>query len=254
MTNIAIVQASHVLSDADVLARLPSLTAWAKLVTDAYGLEPVFFSLMPLITWLRGSTPPRGPIPVFLNRHSTEPGDLGFHDVSNGRPYGRSFSGDDLLDRIDPWVTLSHEIAEILVNPFVREFITLLDGSRTVKEICDPVEDDIQAIEIDGCKWSNFVLPPYWATEPGPPGTRYAYSQGNFAQLAGPCPALTPGGYLPILRPGASAWTQIVERHLIGGTEALGVRAQRFRGSLRHRMLEAAGSSLSPTVQGASSP
>ncbi len=243
MTDIVLVQASHVIPDVDVIAAIPSLTKWARLVTDAYGLEPCNFSFAPLDEFLRQGglsalgLSARPSWPLFINRHSTDPGALGFHSAANGRPYGRSFAGDDILDKISPWTTLSHEAGEMILNPYVKEYVTLRDGSITVKEACDAVEDDIQAIEIDGYKWSNFVLPTYWDNRSiQSPGTKYDY-QGR---LAGSCPALTPGGYQAILRPGATSWTQVTEMHL-GSRPRPSVRSQRFHGSLRHRQLEATG-------------
>jgi hypothetical protein len=233
MTEIVLVQASHILPDAEVIAALPSLTKWAKLVTDAYGLEPVTFSFMSLAMFMQTD---RGLWPLFINRHSTDPGALGFHDQANGVPYGRSFAGDDILDRISPWVTLSHEAGEMILNPHIQNFFNDRLGNRYPMELCDVFEDDIQAIEIDGYKWSNAALPPYWDDLTAhPPGTKFDL-QGRGQ---GPCPALTPGGYLPILRPGAPAWTQITEMRL-GSRPRPSVRSQRFHGSLRHRQLEAA--------------
>lgn len=235
MTDIVLVQGSHVLPDPEVVAALPAMTKWAKLVTDSYAMPSCRLDFVQFAVWQSVPLGDPPPIPVFLNRHSTEPGALGFHDKMNGKPYGRSFSGDDLLDRINPWVTLTHEIAEILGNAMIDQFVTLVDGSKVPRELSDPVEDDIQAIVIDNRPHSNFVLPEYWNARGGMvAGLRFDY-QGR---LSGPCPMLTPGGYLPILRPGAAHWTQITERHLIGGTEAMGVRAARFRGSIRHRALE----------------
>jgi hypothetical protein len=235
MTDIVLVQASRVLPDADVIAALPSLTAWAKLVTDTHAIEPATFSFMQLDDFLAGKG--AGAWPIFLNKHSTEPNALGFHDVANGAPYGRSFSGDDILDRISPWVTLSHEAGEIIRNPMVQDFVTLRDGSITPRELCDAVEDDIQAIVIDNIPYSNFVYPTYWDVDVQHPlGTKFDY-QGR---LSGPCPALTPGGYLAILPPGpGQQWGQITARRLGGGGNS--VRAERHHNnSLRARLLQAA--------------
>jgi hypothetical protein len=231
MTDIVLVQASRVLPDAEVIAALPAMTKWTRLVTDSYGMPSMRLGFVPLDAWQ--PNPNSFPTPVFLNRHSTDPMALGFHDLMNGKPYGRSFSGDDILDRINPWVTLTHEIAEILGNGMIDKFTILSDGSKVPDELSDAVEDDIQAIVIDNRPHSNFVLPPYWTAAIGL--KRYDYT----GRLSGPCPVLTPGGYLPILRPGAKNWTQINEYHLTG-TRRIGVRAERYAGSLRHRQLEAA--------------
>lgn len=231
MTDICVVQASRVLSDADVIAALPSLTKWSRLVTDAYALAPVTISFVTFADFQLGKAV--GAWPLFLNKHSTEPDALGFHEVDDtGEPYGRSFSGDDILDGISPWVTLSHELGEMIVDPYTNFVVHLRDGSMTIREICDAVEDDIQAITIDNLPWSNFVLPPYWDDVTAhPPGTKFDY-QGR---LSGSCPSLSPGGYISILRPG-QPWSQITDMRL-GGRPS--IRSLRFHSSLRRMKMTA---------------
>ena len=237
--DIVLVQASRVLPDADVIAAIPSLTKWAKLVTDSYALPECHVSFMQLQDYLAGKAGPASPnlAPLFINKHSTDPGALGFHDTDNaGIPYGRTFAGDDLLDRVSPWTTMAHEVGEVLNNPFVKKIVTLRNGDLTPEEIADAVEDDSQAIIIDNYAWSNFVFPNYWEDKVAyPPGTKFDY-QGR---LRGPAPTLTPGGYLSIYPPGGPSWTQITAMHL--GTRARpSARSARFHGSLRHRQLVAA--------------
>ena len=241
MTDIVFVQASHVIPDAQIIAALPAFQKWTKLVTDSYAFEPCRLSFMTLADWMAGKagdTPP-----LFWNKHSPDPNALGFHDTLAGKPFGRTFSGDDILDRISPWVTASHEAGEMLGDLLVDQMITLKDGSITPQELADAVEDDAQAIVIDNISLSNFVLPPYWEDQvTHPPGTKFDYlSQMDGKQrLHGPCPALTPGGYASILPPGAGQqWTQVMAQ-LLGSRPRPSVRSQRFHGSLRHQQLLAA--------------
>jgi hypothetical protein len=235
MTDFILVQASNVLLDTDVITALPSLAKWARLLTDAFALPAARLDFISLSAWQ--VAPNAFPAPVFLNRHSTDPLALGFHATMNGKPYGRSFAGDDLLDRISPWVTLSHEVGEIIINGMIDKFFTDRLGNRYPMEDMDAVEDDIQAIVIDNIPFSNQCLPSYWDDRTAhAPGTKFDY-QGR---LSGPCPALTPGGYLGVLRHGAASWTQITEMHL-GSRPRPSVRSQRFHGSLRHRQLETIG-------------
>lgn len=234
ITDICLVQASGVIPDAEVIAALPALNAWAKLVTDSHALTACKISFMTLAQWKAGQasdTPP-----LFLNRHSTDPGAAGFHStMPDGAPFGRSFSGDDILDGVNPWVTITHETGEMIGNLWVKNFVTLKDGSTVPRELSDAVEDDIQAIVIGGIPCSNFVLETYWQdTIAYPPGTTFDY-QGR---LSGPCPTLTPGGYQSILAPGGQQWTQVTAMHL-GSRPRPSVRSQRFHGSLRHQQLEA---------------
>lgn len=236
ITDIVLVQASAVIPDAEIIAAVPAFQKWGKLVTDSWAFPSCTFSFMPLDQFLAGDA---GDTPGLLfNRHSPDPMALGFHDVGpDGKPFGRTFSGDDLLDRLSPWVTASHEAGEMLGNLYVKIFVTLRDGSITVRELCDAVEDDAQAIVIDNIPFSNFVLPAYYdiATD-HPSGTRFDY-QGR---LSGICPALTPGGYVSILPPGpGQEWTQLTAMRL-GSRPRPSVRSQRFHGSLRHQQLLAA--------------
>lgn len=233
MPDICLIQASHVIPDAEVVAALPALGKYAKLVTDTYALEPVQLSFMQLDDFLAGKA--SGAWPHFLNRHSTDPGALGFHDTQDGVPYGRSFSGDDELDGLSPWVTITHELAEMIGNPFVKIFVTLRDGSITIRELCDAVESDTQAIPIDGIPCSNFVFPNFWVdTVAYAPGTKFDY-QGR---LTGPCPTLTAGGYAEIMRPG-QPWSQITDRRAMPGART-STRADRHLAAHRFAQMSAA--------------
>jgi len=62
----------------------------------------------------------------------------------------------------------------MLGNLYIKNFITLRDGSIAPKEAADAVEDDAQAIVIDNIPFSNFVLPNYWEdTVAYAPGTKF---------------------------------------------------------------------------------
>ena len=201
---IVIVNASPVLTDAEVQIIVPALQhVDDTMLRPAWGFEPAVYSFMPL-----GQLPAADDIrwPIYLNRHSTDPGALGWHD-DQGRPFGRVFVGDCLRYGISWTVDASHEAFEMRGNPFIKEFVKLVDGRTTVRELCDAVEDDALAIEVGGVKISDFVLPAYFARdEVGP------YDYGG--HLAGPCPALTAGGYQSLLVNGV--WTQLTAM-LLGG-------------------------------------
>ncbi len=76
---------------------------------------------------------------MVINNTSDDPGALGYHDVQpNGHPFGRVFVKDDTEAGASIPVTITHELAEILGNPFVKNF-ALIGGKRWVKELCDAV-------------------------------------------------------------------------------------------------------------------
>lgn len=203
---VLIVNACDVLTDSEVAAVLPAIQRYDdEILRPAYGLEPCTYDFMP-----RGQLPDPGDHSVwliFLNRHSTDEGTLGWHDDQAGKTFGRVFVGDCLRYGVSWTVCLTHEIAETRVDPDIKQMILLPAGRQTLKEVCDAVESDDQAILVEGVQCSNFVLPSYWTNDPSGPWD----FQGR---LAGPAPALTPGGYLSIWD-GAS-WSQLTAM-MVGG-------------------------------------
>lgn len=141
--------------------------------------------------------------PIFLNLHSLDPGALGWHDDQAGqgtRIFSRVFVGDCIRLGLNWTVTVSHEMLEIMLDPDVRRVFRMSSGKLAALEACDAVESDDQAYAIDGVMVSNFVLPAYFGNGSGP------YDFGGVLQ--GPCPSLSPGGYMSI-QDDAGRWTQI---------------------------------------------
>lgn len=141
---------------------------------------------------------------IFLNRHSTDAGALGWHDddpSQNIHIYSRVFVGDCLLMGLSWQTTLSHEALELVLNPNISRVYRMGNGRLAAYEACDAVEADEQAYDIGGFKASNFVLPSYFSKAGlGPWDFR--------GKLNGRCPTLTPGGYLPVTDARGN-WTQI---------------------------------------------
>lgn len=198
MTQIVIVNASHVLTDDAARAVLPAIQKYDDtLLMPAWSLDRCLYTFQ---NWAEFQSNPPGPDvwPIFINRHSIEAGVLGFHALDGWKPFGRVFAGDCLLERILWTVDLSHEAAEIRVNPQLNRTWTMPDGRLALMEACDPTESDDQAIDVDGVKLSNFVLKAYFSTAPGPWDVQ--------GRLKGPCPTLTAGGYQSIYD---GEWTQV---------------------------------------------
>jgi len=141
--------------------------------------------------------------PIFLNRHANEEGALGWHDddpTQNIRTYSRVFVGDCIQLGLNWQTTLSHEALELIGDPDIRRVWRMPNGEWAAFEMCDAVESDDQAYDIDGFAASNFVLPNYFTV----------YRRGPFDfkhHLRASCPALTPGGYMSVTKGGR--WTQI---------------------------------------------
>lgn len=84
----------------------------------------------------------------------------GYHLVNNGTPYAR------LLYTSSYSKVLSHELLEMLVNPFLDRYIGIEIYSETpgeekvIQEIADPVQTT--TYQIDGIEVSNFIFPAWY--------------------------------------------------------------------------------------------
>jgi hypothetical protein len=86
-----------------------------------------------------------------------EPEDAGYHDDDNGQPYAVVKNGPDVS------VTLSHELIEMIVDPFGSRLVPGWAGGARVQylvEVCDPCEEE--TYQINGIAVSDFVLPAYY--------------------------------------------------------------------------------------------
>jgi hypothetical protein len=153
--------------------------------------------------------------PIFLNRHSNDSDALGWHDQTD-RIFARVFVGDCIRFGLDWRVTLSHEALEIILDPDIKRVWRMPDGRLAALEACDAVEADRLSYEIAGKRVSNFVLPAYFSSDRTGP---FDFC-GN---LRGPCPELTPGGYMSIADRTGRNWTQVqaMQRDGLAGRRAL---------------------------------
>lgn len=216
MIRIVIVNASSVLSDEEAFAIVPALQVWDDtMLRPAWGFEPCTYSFWSWNAWQTSKKDPNV-WAIFLNNHSTDPGVGGYHDDQDGLIYGRIFVGDCLRYGISWTVDCSHEAAEMRGDPTINRTFTMADGRLAMHELCDAVEDDALAIDVNGVKLSDFVLPAYFsAADAGP------YDYGN--HLSGVCPALTTGGYMSIYD--GTSWSQVTAMYLGGGPS---YRSQRY--------------------------
>lgn len=227
MTEIVIVNASTVLTDADVQSVLPGLQAWDDLYLRAsWGLDRCVYSFMTLAQLQTGGLAAvRGAWPIFLNRHSQDPGALGWHTDDAGITYGRVFVGDCLRYGVSWTVDLSHEAGETRVDPHVDNLFTMGDGRIVLREVGDAVEADENGIVIGNGLFTDFTMPDYFS---GKTAGRFDFRD----TLKACCPALLPGGYMAVFENGG--WTQIAARYL-GGPASW--RSTRFDTSHRYRRL-----------------
>lgn len=184
-----------------------------------------------------GKTAPAGRWVVALLGSSDQAGALGYHDLTpDGLPLGKVFAATDREYGSSVSVTLSHEVLEMLADPWIALAAQGADGRFYAWEVGDPVEDDSLGYEIDGVLVSAFVTPAWFGTGPGP----LSYPDGRVSQPL----TLAAGGYMSVFDPSSGqGWTQVDGQEAskqigsaVGSREALEViRAQPRVGSRRER-------------------
>lgn len=179
--------------------------------------------------------PPPGSWHVELLDTSTEPGALGWHEdeahassahsargLASGTetPLSKVFCKTSREDGVEPSEVASHEIMEMIVDPWVmneselRIYTNPADGKEYIGEVGDPVQGrgyDVGAPEKHPCNVAeavvaDFAYPGWW----GQPQTRKftaAAEEFGLAPRVEPF-ALAPGGYMSVRLPGGS-WEQI---------------------------------------------
>jgi hypothetical protein len=181
LPTIAITNRSKLLSDSDVAAVLPAMQ---KQIDGDFA--PVWGCAANLGFFGRNAVLPVGAWPVTIVDKADVPDALGYHDNARGQPYG-IVSVKPNLDAGAPWTTtLSHELLELLANPFVDATVPYKHKLYD-REVCDGPEDDRFASKIDGVLVSDFVFPAWF----GAGGSRYDYT-GNCKRPF----HILPGGYI----------------------------------------------------------
>jgi hypothetical protein len=118
--------------------------------------------------------------------------DLGYHDLTGtGLPLGKAFVATAEDDDM-PWsVVLSHELLEMLIDPYINLSAFVRDSRSGLLygyEVCDPVRSD--SYRIDGVEVSNFVYPDWFL----PPQMRPDAQLDHLEKIKKPL-QIRPGGY-----------------------------------------------------------
>ena len=155
---IAITNASACLSDEHVEGVLPALQKQVNTDFKAYWQEDCS------LTFLTKHQPlTRGWWQIVVADTPDQAGALGYHELSNaGSPLGKVFAQFDIRNDFSWTVTLSHELLEMLADPWINWCAIGSDSRVYALEVCDPVECDELAYTIDGVLVSNFVTPAWF--------------------------------------------------------------------------------------------
>jgi hypothetical protein len=164
-------------------------------------------------------------------QHGLDADAAGYHWMDHNQPYARVD-----YDRGDWTVTTSHEIGEMLADPWGNRLheAQALDGwssdtgstrVRYLVEVCDPCER--VTYRVGGVAVSDFILPPFYRSSSQGPSARYSYT----GALREPLEVL-PGGYISFFDPAdGHLWQRFVDEQ--GSAQDVDQSAPRQAMSLR---------------------
>ncbi len=217
MTDICLINRTSRIRDARFAALLPSLQA--QLTEDfcpAWGIEVPTLHLVGL-----AEQPPAGHWRLWFMNTSDDAGALGYHEDDTGVPEAKVFVEDDMRYGSDISVTASHELCEMLADPYTTRMGPTIGAAQYIVEVCDAVEADEDGYLKLGYRVSNFVLPAYYEQLSVSSATRPVYDFRDL--LDHPCPALRPGGYIMFLENGV--WTNRMARYADGSLSPRAIRS-----------------------------
>ena len=149
------------------------------------------------------------------------PGAAGDHDDEGGAPVGYAFAQITRDAGMDPNVTISHEVLEMIGDSLIdqcNQWSDIPNALFLAQELCDPVEDDSLAYAKNGVMVSDSVTPQYFV-----PGSAGPWDFKN--HLSAPN-TLATGGYQLTWDP-TNGWQQQLPGEHATGRAALATRYSR---------------------------
>lgn len=197
--NIYVINKSAVLSDDEVIAWMPAFNVFLE---DVRRWWPRAAKLV----WCPKTQEPTEAWKVIFADTSDQAGALGYHDFTpDGRPISYVFAADDQKYGYSVSVTATHEIAEMIADPWISQLFQVTNTKFYAQEIGDPVEDDQFGYKITVPGYapvlcSDFVTPKWFI--PGSTGV-LDHSHHCTQPLQ-----LLEGGYMSVFTSG-KGWDQI---------------------------------------------
>jgi hypothetical protein len=197
MIQIAVINESSAVADADVQAMLPAFqTQWTRDLAPIWGLEDAQFVWSP-----KEQTPPAMSWWVVFLDDSDQAGALAYHDVTDqGLPLSKVFAKTIKADGTSLSVGATHEICEMAVDPTINLAAQDTQGTFWAYEVCDPVEDDQYGYSINGVLVTDFVTPGWF-------GFKNSSGPLDFKQHASEPFVILSGGYAQKF--GKNGWQQV---------------------------------------------
>jgi hypothetical protein len=201
---VAVINASTVLQDAQVQAIVPALqTQVHRDFAPLWGVDAD-------LTFVgHGATAPSGSWWLTVLDNSDQAGALGYHDLTDeGLPAGKSFAGTDIQAGNSWTSTVSHELLEMLADPDVNlcAFAQKDGGGMLLYayEVCDACEADSAGYNIDGVLVSDFVYPAWFESFRKPGSVPFDYR----SLIAQPFQLLADGYISQFDTSNTDGWTQ----------------------------------------------
>jgi hypothetical protein len=229
MFDIAVKNVSSSVSDADIAKALP---AFQRQVTEdfraAYGID----ATLHLVD--RSRPFPRSMWQLAVLESADQAGALGYHEkTSAGLPLGKVFAGTTIKYGGLWSVTFSHELLEMLLDPWINLTIPDSDNKRSWSyEACDAVEADELGYKIDGVQVSDFVLPSYFENDIT---LAKSHKRSFCGHVTAPL-SLAPGGYMSFVDWTTGEWSQIDASRAPGHAEKHSRHARRVLLPHQHRL------------------
>ncbi len=228
MRTIQIVNRSTVATDAQLKPIVDALQ-----IQVSRDFAPIWDVDAHLVFVPKGQPAAPGTWQLLILDDADQAGCLGYHDLSSdGQPIGKVFARTDLTAGSMLSVTISHELLELLADPYVDRVVVVdlghLTGALFCLEICDAPESDELGYKINGIQVSDFVTP-YWFHKTPIPGKKLDFC----GHITKPFQILH-NGYIGTMKISESAhgWTQITaEGHhsRTGMAAPVGSRRERRR-------------------------
>ena len=211
---VAVMNASSVVAERDVKALVPVLqTQVRRDFAPVWGIDATVVYVKPR------AEPPKGAWWLTVLDDAHQAGVLGFHEMTKeGLPMGKVYARTSLKSGGTWTSTASHELLEMLADPWINWCAQGSDGKVYALEVCDAVEADGLGYEIEGVLVSDFITPSWF--EPTE-ADRVDFKQ----RIAKPL-ELASGGYISVLN-ASGGWTQVAARGEPAAIIPLGSRRQR---------------------------
>lgn len=189
---IGIQNSSSILNDQDVFPVVKALQI--QLDRD---WQPAWNTNAKLIYYTKTQTIPESIWRITIHDTSDVTGALGYHDESNiSVPYGKIFVQDAMMHGLNWTVTLSHELLEMMSNPWINLTVfrqtNNLGGRLYAYESCDAVQNDKYGYLINQILVSDFQYPAWFDDSPAP-GAKFDH-QGHCKNSF----EILEGGYMPV--------------------------------------------------------